>query len=155
MNRLIVLLAQTMGFVLFGAAMAGCGSSGSNSSTNNAGTCSASGYVYSASYGCIPQSNCGSGYGLYNGQCVLLSSTTASSSCSSGYYWNGYQCVVNSTSSTYGTSSTTNACQSSCSSGYVYTARGCLPRTSQCPSCAGTDGYMCYWSVYTLQTGYY
>lgn len=68
--------------------LTGCGQAGSTATTtSSAGTTStscSSGYVYSSYYGCLLQSSCASGYGLYNGSCVLLtgySTTTSSTGC--------------------------------------------------------------------------
>ena len=69
-------------FVIFGSVLLGCGQNGSTTAaqTYASSSCS-SGYVFSSSYGCLLQSTCGSGYGLYNGSCVLVGATTATSGC--------------------------------------------------------------------------
>ena len=118
--------------------LAACGNNGSDSAgttaivTTTNGTCSA-GYVYSSMYGCLAQSTCSAGYGLYNGQCVIATSTTTLS-CPSGYVQSGSTCVV-------GTTYTTSSCQGSCTVGYTATVWGCLPQ-GNCGGCFGSaNGY--------------
>jgi len=120
---------KVLGFLVLGLAgliaLSGCGNSSTNSAastscstgytystvyssciytgTATSTTCS-SGYVYSYVYGsCLQQTtSCEGNYALYNGSCVLYTSTTTTST---------------TTTSTY---------QGSCSSGYIQTADGCL-----------------------------
>jgi hypothetical protein len=63
--------------------------------TASATTCQA-GYGYSASYGCLPQGYCPTGYVTYNNSCVAA---TQQGNCPSGYVWNGTSCSVSGTTS--------------------------------------------------------
>lgn len=84
-------------YLLLGVATAllltACGKSSGGSSSNrsaNVGVCQA-GYVNSQ-YGCLQQSGCPSGYGLYNGQCVVA--TNQHNNCQAGYvYSSQYGCL--------------------------------------------------------------
>ena len=65
--------------------LTGCGQATASTASNASNSCG-SGYVSSSTYGCLQQSGCASGYGLYNGSCVYVgTSSTASSSCVSIY----------------------------------------------------------------------
>ena len=100
----------------------GCGRTGSeggttatttytNGLTTSTGSCT-TGYVYSSQYGCLLQSSCPTGYGLYGSQCVTLTAQ-----------------------------STSNSCQGTCPAGYAQTSYGCLPQ-AYCQSCFGyANGY--------------
>lgn len=74
-----------------------CGKDDDKSSvvTASATTCPA-GQGYNASYGCLPQGYCPTGYVTYNNQCVAA--TQQSGNCPSGYVWNGNTCSVSGTS---------------------------------------------------------
>lgn len=138
---------------LFALSLAACGNNDSTGTTvttglGTTGSCAA-GYVYSTMYGCLPQSTCSAGYGLYNGQCVYLSSATTMT-CPAGYIQSGATCVIATTTST-------NSCQGACMAGYVSTVWGCLPQGS-CGACFGyanryclggaPTGYLWYLSPY-------
>jgi hypothetical protein len=69
-----------------------CGKDDDAVSTAAATTCQQAGYVSSASYGCIPQGYCPTGYGTYNNQCVQAT-VAGSNTCQAGYVWNGSTCV--------------------------------------------------------------
>jgi hypothetical protein len=116
--------------------------------TTTANTCS-TGYVYSTTYGCLLQSNCATGYGMYNGSCVLLTGTNAGSgACPAGSVYSAqYGCLVQGNcpigygldgTSCVSLSGTTGAttCQGSCNAGYVQTAYGCLQQYN-CGNCYG------------------
>lgn len=162
--------------------LSGCGSNSGNSTAAAGATCEA-GYVYSSTYGCLLQSTCASGYGLYNNQCVALTTTTAAtcaagyvysstygclaqSSCSSGYGLYNNTCVLATTTSvtcptgytlvnnTCVVSTTTNTCQGSCPAGYQQTSYGCLPQY-KCNSCFGyLNGYCVGSTGYWYFVGY-
>lgn len=146
MNRIFFLVLVGLG--LLGAGCAKSGSSGSSSDSTST-TC-ATGYVYSSTYGCLAQSTCPTGYGLYNNQCVYLTTTTTTLTCPTGYIQSGTTCVVN-------TATTYSACQGSCPVGYTQTAYGCFPQ-GNCMSCYGAYGQYCmggsqvgytwYWKYY-------
>jgi hypothetical protein len=89
------------------------------------------GNVYSPSYGCIPQGSCGSGYGMYNNQCVPLTGAVTNP----GYPNSGYP--------TYG----------NCSAGQVYTQMGCLTQ-GNCPSGFGSYNGMCIYGMVGFTWGY-
>ena len=82
------LIFSVMGLLMMTVllALTGCGqaSSAASSAGTTSSSCS-SGYVYSSTYGCLLQSTCGSGYGLYNGSCIYVGTTTTSGSCVSIY----------------------------------------------------------------------
>jgi hypothetical protein len=118
----------------------GCGTS--NTSTNGVsattGSCS-TGYLYSATYGCLAEGSCSSGYALYNNSCVYVGTTTTTS-CSTGYTYNStYGCLYTGTT-------TTTTYQGSCTTGYVQTLYGCLVQGT-CPSGYGYAYGMCYKST--------
>src|ERR1700733_9701422 len=75
MKSLIFLIVSTL---FIGGLFVACGTSGTGGSTFTSvaatSTCS-TGYVYSATYGCLSQGNCPAGYGSYNGTCAVASST--------------------------------------------------------------------------------
>lgn len=110
----------------------GCSKGSSNTAITSASTCSA-GYVYNSSYGCLTQSTCPAGYGMYNGTCVQA--TTTAGTCSAGYVY----------SSTYGCLT-----QSSCPTGYGMYNNTCVPATTtgatSCPAGYTYYGNSC---VYT------
>ena len=123
---------KVVGFLflgLIGCALSACGSSSSTGTaasttcatgytysattltcvytgTTTSTTCS-SGYIYSSTYGeCLEQTtSCEGSYALYNGSCVLYSTTTTTATT---------------------TSTTHSPYQGSCTYGYVQTADGCL-----------------------------
>jgi hypothetical protein len=74
------------GLIFLSVILTGCGQSPTTATAAAAAVvtptsiCS-SGYVYSSTYGCLLQSNCPTGYGLYSGACVGLSSAATSSGC--------------------------------------------------------------------------
>ena len=110
--------------------LSSCGNSGtatSGTATTLTATCS-TGYVYSATYGCLAQSTCSSGYGLYNNQCVYLGTTATTTTCPTGYTLYSNQCIASSTS-------TVNSCGVA---GYTPTPYGCLPQYY----CAVGFGYL-------------
>jgi hypothetical protein len=110
--KLIQFLICSIGF---GLAISACaGSSGSTTTTSAVGSCSV-GYVYSSTYGCLTQSTCPTGYGLYNNQCVVATSTATSS------------------------------ISSACGVGYVYSTRyGQCFQQAGCPTGYGNYGGYCY-----------
>lgn len=153
---------------------------GNNSSSDNAGipaapapgTC-ATGSVYSPTYGCLTQSNCQAGFGLYNNQCVSLTQTTINGTCAAGLVYSttygclaqancsvGYgnyngQCVV----ANGGPGASPVTCQSACNPGFVSTQFGCLPQNT-CQSCYGFYNNTCIPSNLPLpgsglQSGFY
>ena len=173
-NCLLILAALLLPFNI------GCGQSFSSTDSTSAATGTtataicASGYVYTTTYGCLPQSTCADGYAMYNNTCVSTTTTTttagttSTTTCSSGYvYSTNYGCIPQLTcSSGYGwynnscilltgtIITTVNHCQDYCPSGQIATDYGCMPAVQVCPPCSGLgpDGY-CYWSSYTLDTG--
>lgn len=156
-----------------GLLLASCAKDSDSSATTavTAGSCS-SGYIYSSTYGCLLQSSCPSGYGLYNNQCVLVSGATTTcssgyvysatygclpqSTCSAGYALYSNQCiyvgsstlscptgyVMSGTQCVLSTSTTTSSCQGSCTAGYTQTVYGCLPQGT-CGSCFGYTSHYC------------
>jgi hypothetical protein len=142
-------------FCLVGAAA--CSQESFNAATSASATgvtaaCS-TGYVYTASYGCEPQSTCSTGYALYNGQCVSTTatptptpSTVTTVTCPSGYVLSGTTCVQTVTVVTVVTEG--NVCQGICSVGLIQTRYGCLPAAPFCPPCTGDggDGF-CYYAT--------
>lgn len=126
------------------------GSSGSSSSgtvTTTAATTCASGYVYSSTYGCLLQSTCPTGYGLYNNQCVVATST-AYSTCATGYTLYNGTCVYS------GTTTTTTTCGGSCAAGMVQTVYGCMAQASNCQACYARYGSYCLGGPNTGYTWY-
>lgn len=85
-------------YLMLGAAtalfIAACGKDGGSSNKNNvvgAQACQA-GYVYTTQYGCLPQSTCPPGYGMYQNQCYQ--GTINNGSCQAGYiYSSQYGCL--------------------------------------------------------------
>ena len=81
-SNLKELFMKSIGLILFLFCLVGlaaCSKEAFNAASSDNGTgviaaCS-TGYVYTASYGCQPQSTCSSGYALYNGQCVSTTAT--------------------------------------------------------------------------------
>jgi hypothetical protein len=119
MKKMIFTLLASLGIVL-GFAACGSGGGGGSSTVTTAGTCSA-GYVYTATYGCLPQSTCPAGYGMYNNTCVV--GTTSTGTCSAGYVYSAqYGCLP----------------QSSCSAGYAMYNNQCIyvgtSSTNMCPA---------------------
>lgn len=74
-----------------------CGSTTPPAAANVPGVSAAScvaGQVYSPQYGCLAQSNCPAGEGLYNNQCVLLTATSNGTTvCSAGLVSTQYGCL--------------------------------------------------------------
>jgi hypothetical protein len=126
----------------------GCGSNNSNSiSPVTSLTSCQTGYVYSSSFGCLPQATCPAGYGLYNGNCVVATSSQAMNCSTGNVYSATYGCLVqsscpagsglyNGTCVPASSATTSIACQGSCPAGYVSTSYGCLQQSS-CQSCFG------------------
>jgi hypothetical protein len=112
-NKLLLLLSSLSLLAGSQILFVGCGSSSSSTpavaTSTVAGSCSA-GYVYTATYGCLTQGSCPSGYGDYNGQCVVGSS----GSCTAGYVYTQYGCLT----------------QGSCPSGYGSYNGQCVVATS-------------------------
>lgn len=136
----------------------------------NTNSCSV-GYVYSSTYGCLPQAGCPAGYGSFNNQCVIATSGTScpigqvysaqygclsQGNCPTGYALYNNQCMyVGSTTMNcpMGTmlsgnqcvatnGMNMNSCQGSCPMGSVQTQYGCLPQ-GQCTSCYGYQNRYC------------
>ena len=148
-------------------ALSGCGNGQNTTSSNAASTTGScySGYIYSSTYGtCLQQTSaCYGSYALYNGSCILVTSTTNSTTCSSGYvYSSTYATCLQQTSSCYGsyaiynnscvyvgttTSTTTTTYQGSCQSGYIQTYYGCFQQ-GVCIAGYGYYNGLCYKSVY-------
>ena len=154
---------EFFGLIALSMVMFGCGSSQNTSNYGATGTCS-SGYLYSSTYGCLPQSNCQTGYALYNNSCVYVGyTTTSTTSCTSGYvYTTQYGCQLQGSTacstgyvstSSYGcvlgttTTTTSTQYQGTCSVGYVQTAYGCLPQGNCMTGYGYTSGW-CVKSVY-------
>jgi hypothetical protein len=83
----LLLIPAALCLITISLVLTGCGqSTGSTTAATSAASSScSSGYVYSSTYGCLLQSSCASGYGLYNGTCVYTGTTTTSGSCVSIY----------------------------------------------------------------------
>lgn len=118
LNKLLLLGIFAVMALFFSA----CGNKDSGGGTGAvapvtvAGQCTA-GYVYSSSYGCLPQSGCPIGYGMYNNQCIPATTINGGAA----------------------------SCQGTCQAGYTQTAYGCFPQGG-CMSCYGynqTNGW-CY-----------
>lgn len=69
-----------------------CGKDDEKTVATAASTTCQAGYGYNASYGCLPQSYCPAGQGLYQNTCVAATPTNGN--CPSGYAWNGSSCMV-------------------------------------------------------------
>jgi hypothetical protein len=157
---------EFFGLIALSMILFGCGSSQNSTNYSANGTCS-TGYLYSASYGCLPQSNCQSGYALYNNSCVYVGYTTSytngTNTCSSGYvYTTQYGCQAQGTTTcsagyvstaTYGcvlssgTTTGTTTYQGTCQVGQIQTTYGCLPQ-GNCMAGYGYYGGWCIKSVY-------
>jgi hypothetical protein len=113
----------------------------------NTQSCNA-GSVLHPTYGCIQQSGCPVGSGLYGNQCVAVGNSFNSGQCPAGYVYSVSGCVV---------SPAASACQGMCTAGQVQTAYGCLPQnTMKCGnSCYGFyNGYCIGQSGDYVQVGY-
>ena len=131
-------LAVVFGFVACGNS--GGGGSSTTTTVTTASTCSA-GYVYNSTYGCLPQSTCPAGYGMYNNSCVA--GTATSSTCASGYVYSAqYGCLA----------------QSSCASGYAMYNNQCIyigtTSANICPAGFVLSNNMCVISGSTTFTSY-
>ena len=151
MKSLLLSLIGLVGLIIV-SGCAGSSQTAATTATAAYGQCT-TGYVYSTSYGCLPQSGCSSGYALYNNSCIYVGTTT-SQTCTSGYTWNGSSCVYSGVATTCQTgytlvgnqcvfsgNTTVNTCGGTCPVGYSQTSYGCLPQY-RCQTCYGyTQGY--------------
>jgi len=78
MRKIKVILVLGVASFLVGCGQVAPAPATATTALTNTPAC-ATGSVYSVSYGCLPQGGCGTGYGLYNGNCVLLGTTSTSS----------------------------------------------------------------------------
>jgi hypothetical protein len=83
-----LLLPITMLMAVF--LLTACGKDDDSVATAAATTCQA-GYGYNSSYGCLPQSYCPVGQGLYQNQCVVASQAAATGDRCSSYYPGTYE----------------------------------------------------------------
>ena len=118
-------------------AMIGLGACGSNSGSSNptAALACPVGSNQSASYGCLPQSTCPAGQGLYNGGCIGLTTQAASSTCTTaGYFQTAYGCQP----------------QGTCPAGSATYNGGCVPVTTTAGTCPA--GYTMYNGICSAAT---